>query len=278
MRFHTFNDVSPDLPLRPFVRSFRVVRIAATESDPSRAVLHRIRIPPDGMGHVLIRLVDGAASSNAPPSPSEPVAPNAVDVDVVGPRSAYTTFPLVPDTLTIAVRFQPGALHAVSNRPAEAFVDERSPLADVLPASIDSLRSRLCRPHTLADRFTAVHKTFASTFAGASPPPPTVTAAIHQFESAASPSVQATADVVGVSTRHLRTLFRRHVGLAPKRFARTTRLHRVIRSIRSRPSVNWVTLALDHGFYDQSHLVAEFQALLGETPSVFRARDRRLQP
>lgn len=276
MRFHTFNDVSPDPPLRSFVRSFRLVRVGASP-DADDPAAHRIRIPPDGMGHVLIRLPDDGASSDDAPSPGG-AAPDVVDLDVVGPRSASTAFTLVPDTLTIAVRLQPGALHVLSNQPAEAFVDERPPRAAVLPASMDPLCPRLRHTHTLADRLAVVRAACALAFADASPPPPTVRAALHQFESGGSPSVQAAADAVGVSTRHLRTLFRRHVGLAPKRFARIARLHRLVQSIRSRPTVEWAALALDHGFYDQSHLVTECQALLGETPSAFHARDRRLQP
>jgi len=276
MRFRTFNDVPPDPPLRSFVRSFRVVRVGAPR-DASVPAAHRIRIPPDGMGHVLIRLADDGASSDDAPLPRR-AAPDTMDLDVVGPRSASTAFTLVPDTLTVAVRLQPGALHALSNQPAEAFVDERPLPADVLPASMDSLRSRLGQTHTLADRLAVVRAACALAFADASPPPLTVRAALHQFESGKSHSVQAAADAVGVSTRHLRTLYRRHVGLAPKRFARIARLHRVVQSIRTHPTVDWAAIAHNHGFYDQSHLVAECQALLGETPSAFHARDRRLQP
>jgi len=276
MRFHTFNDVSPDPPLRSFVRSFRLVRIGASP-DADGPAAYRIRIPPDGMGHVLIRLPDDGASSDGSSSPGR-VAQDAPDLNVVGPRSASTAFMLVPDTLTIVVRLQPGALHALSNQPAEAFVDERPPRADVLPASMDPLCPRLRHTHTLADRLAIVRAACTLAFANASPPPPTVKAALQQFESGASPSVQAAADAVGVSTRHLRTLFQRHVGLAPKRFARIARLHRLVQSIRSRPTIDWAALAFDHGFYDQSHLVTECQAFLGETPSAFRARDRRLQP
>ena len=103
-------------------------------------------------------------------------------------------------------------------------------------------------------------------------------AAVRAFGASPSVAVGAAADAIGISTRHLRTLFRRHVGLAPKPFARITRLHRVIQAFRRRPSVDWAALALEAGFYDPSHLVTDFRALLGETPTAFRTRDLHAQP
>lgn len=54
--------------------------------------------------------------------------------------------------------------------------------------------------------------------------------------------------------------------------------HRLIPEgpVPRRPDADRVALAVDAGFYDQSHLAAEFQALLDEIPEAFRARDRRL--
>jgi len=34
---------------------------------------------------------------------------------------------------------------------------------------------------------------------------------------------------------------------------------------------SWAALAAHHGFYDHAHLTSEFRALLGVTPSAYRA-------
>jgi AraC-like DNA-binding protein len=71
---------------------------------------------------------------------------------------------------------------------------------------------------------------------------------------------------LGASERYLRELFRTEVGMAPKRYARIARLHRVLAG-----SGPWSALAAAHGYADQAHLVSEFRSLLGVTPTEYRA-------
>lgn len=85
-------------------------------------------------------------------------------------------------------------------------------------------------------------------------------------------SVRAVAEAVGVSERRLQQVFRAHVGLPPRTWSRLTRIHECLRLLREQPAVPWRTLALDGGFYDQSHLINEFQALCGMTPEQFLQR------
>lgn len=79
--------------------------------------------------------------------------------------------------------------------------------------------------------------------------------------------VSLLADELGTSERYLRELFRTELGISPKLYARIARLHRVLAA-----SGDWAELASTHGFSDQAHLVHEFRALLGMTPTAYRAR------
>jgi transcriptional regulator GlxA family with amidase domain len=89
------------------------------------------------------------------------------------------------------------------------------------------------------------------------------------------------ADAVGLSERQLRRRFAVAVGLGPKSFAKVTRLHLAVSAARTalaggiRP--DWALIALQVGCYDQPHLLAEFRAALGCSPSVFLADGRFLQ-
>jgi AraC-like DNA-binding protein len=76
----------------------------------------------------------------------------------------------------------------------------------------------------------------------------------------------------GVSRKHLTTSFRDTIGLAPKPFARICRFQRSAQ-IMSRPATPaWSALALDCGYYDQSHFNRDFRYFSGYTPSEFRLR------
>ena len=70
---------------------------------------------------------------------------------------------------------------------------------------------------------------------------------------------------LGWSGRHLTNRFRAEFGLRPKEAARVVRFDRARRAVR--PGARLADVAAAHGFADQSHLVREFHAFAGCTPS-----------
>jgi AraC-like DNA-binding protein len=81
--------------------------------------------------------------------------------------------------------------------------------------------------------------------------------------------VSALADEIGWSRRHFTTRFRAEIGLAPKVAARVLRLDRA-RTLLGRGTPAGL-VAAQCGYTDQSHLVREFRALAGCTPSTYLA-------
>jgi AraC-like DNA-binding protein len=79
-------------------------------------------------------------------------------------------------------------------------------------------------------------------------------------------NVNAVADELGVSDRHLRRMFREAFGIGPKTFARLARFQRALSVAREDERAAWATIAADAGYYDQAHLIAEFQAIAGAPP------------
>ncbi|MFD8495052.1 helix-turn-helix domain-containing protein [Amycolatopsis sp. NPDC059657] len=69
-----------------------------------------------------------------------------------------------------------------------------------------------------------------------------------------------------VSERHLRDLFTENVGVAPKRLVRINRVRTVLTHARER---SWSQLATDAGYFDQSHMTAEFRETMGVPPGAF---------
>jgi AraC-like DNA-binding protein len=80
----------------------------------------------------------------------------------------------------------------------------------------------------------------------------------------------------GVSTRHLQTVFRDHVGLTPKQLLRVTRFQRALRIARAEPTLSWGRVAHLAGFYDHAHLIHDANAIAGCTPNRLVARDAGL--
>ena len=74
----------------------------------------------------------------------------------------------------------------------------------------------------------------------------------------------------GYSHRQFVLLFRRAVGMPPKRYCRVRRFKAALDRLAVNPRVAWANLALSAGFSDQAHLVREFRALSGLTPGQYR--------
>jgi len=89
---------------------------------------------------------------------------------------------------------------------------------------------------------------------------------------ALSPDVGATASLLGVSARQLERRFKARVGVSPKYFARIRRFQRVFHAMEDAGG-GWVDAAAACGYYDQAHLIRDFRAFAGETPSHLLAGD-----
>ena len=79
------------------------------------------------------------------------------------------------------------------------------------------------------------------------------------------------AALLGVSVRTLQRMAHRYVGLSPAAMIRRRRLQEAAERIRSDPGADLATVAAELGYADQAHLANDFRAVLGFTPSAYRA-------
>ena len=91
--------------------------------------------------------------------------------------------------------------------------------------------------------------------------------------------VETLSGTLGVSRQYLAAQFRDHVGLSPKLFARICRFRSARAAALATAPVlagphghDWATLALDNGYFDQSHLIRDFQDFTGASPDVHMSK------
>jgi AraC-like DNA-binding protein len=90
-------------------------------------------------------------------------------------------------------------------------------------------------------------------------------------------SIAECARSIGVSERRLSQVFREEVGVSPKLWARIHRFQTVTRALHAGVNIPWVELALDCGYYDQSHFANDFRAFSGLDASAYSAHVTRWQ-
>src|SRR5215467_13336367 len=78
--------------------------------------------------------------------------------------------------------------------------------------------------------------------------------------------VETLANLAGVSRQHLARLFRECVGVSPKLYCRLARFQSALYYATVGSNVDWAQAALETGYADQSHMIAEFREFSSLTP------------
>jgi AraC-like DNA-binding protein len=177
--------------------------------------------------------------------------------------------------VTVAVRFKPGAAGAFLATPLHALTDQRADidllwgrsdadrLADALWTRELSDRERIALIETqLLRRLRDVDP-----MAGGGA---LIRSALGVLDaSGGAVRIDDLATQLGVSRQHLAAQFRARVGLSPKLYARICRFRRATAALKASPAPDWARLALECGYFDQSHLIHDFQEFAGSAPERF---------
>ena len=76
----------------------------------------------------------------------------------------------------------------------------------------------------------------------------------------------------GIGKRSLQRIFHQYVGVNPKWVIRRYRLHELVERIDSGEELELAQVALELGYFDQSHLINDFKSIVGCSPTKYRQR------
>ncbi len=181
---------------------------------------------------------------------------------------------LAPDTAQatciIGVHFKPGGAFPFLGLPAFDLADTHVDLETLGGPSVGRLRERLCEATTSVERFHLLQEYLLSRLAHGKEQHYAVSAALEMFgKNHSGPIVREAAKHLGLSQRRFIEVFKAEVGMTPKLFSRIQRFQQIRTSIQHNPSPNWAALAVDLGYFDQSHLIREFVEFSGINPTDY---------
>jgi len=218
------------------------------------------RVLPDGAVRLIFNL--GESSS-----------PSAV---VVGASTVPVLVRLRGRMDGVSLTLRPGAVAGLLGLPAGELAGAAVRLDTLWRGEGMALLERLAEAPGDAARMTLLHAALQHRLGEAERGSATQRAATHAARLIATSGgrrpLREVAAAVGVGERRLQQLFHAQVGLSPRAWGRLARLHGCLRGLRGQAAPDWAELALEHGYYDQSHLVNEFRALCGLTPTEFLGR------
>jgi AraC-like DNA-binding protein len=243
------DSAAPTFSLSRFIEDVRVVVPVAGRA------LDVVRLP-DGRTTLVFRVIEEGRKG---------------DVTVSGPRTRAHFKNATGVVRAVILQFKPGWSAPLLGVAANALTDRIVLLEDIWGRS----GGDLCVELLAAPRLPDVMDRFAHALAVRSRQtfePASARIARHAVRllEGGEARVDSVAERLGVTPRHLRRAFTESVGIGPKEFARTVRLQRAVR--RAATSKDWARIAVDAGYYDQAHLIADFRQLVGLTPGAFLKR------
>lgn len=248
--------LKPHPCLQPWIESYFILK---PEEIPVSD--HPWTIMPDGSGYLIFHLFKHSSR-----------------LSLVGPRSVYTNVNRKDRELTLIAQFKPGAMGCVLSHPVSEISDQSVILEYAWP-DVKYLEDKLtiyARAKKYKLCISILEQELIKKICALSEVNLLITQAVHLIDRQhGAYRIKSISDKLGVTDRHLREVFKKNVGLSPKRYGKIVRVNNVVKRIDNGLGGSWAKLALDAGYYDQSHLIEDFNQLLGESPEAFMSRANR---
>jgi len=167
-------------------------------------------------------------------------------------------------TAIVGIHFKPGGAMPFLGAPPGALADTHVDLDCLWNQQSSRLREALCAARDTEQRFEILACTLLTMLRAPRERYRAVRFALDRLDRGAS--VGEVAEQLGLSRRRLIEVFTADVGMTPKVFARVRRFQRAFAGEKRRET-SWTELALQCGYFDQSHLIRDFVAFAGAAPA-----------
>ena len=251
----------PQLPLSQFVENMWLVQ-------GFEAGYTREKILPDGAIELIIdfaaqpkRIFDHEASATFR---------TVKKAWISGERTRYLVIGAETNESMVGIRFRPGGAYPFFRFPISELSEAVTELDLIWGRLIDDIRDELQEIDSPEDRLLRLESLLLRQVQRSLEPNRLITFAIHQLQN--SPQFLAIRDLastIGITQKHLISQFEKVVGLRPKSFARVCKFQKVVNLIEQQNQIEWSSLALECGYYDQAHFIKEFHTFSGLSPSTY---------
>lgn len=167
----------------------------------------------------------------------------------------------------LGIRFHPGGTLPFLRLPLHEITDEVVDLGGLSSRLERELLSATSQSPLLAEKVTAVEAFLTNQLLNTKENSWLMTLAARIVETNGLVVVDQLASDAGISSRQLERRFLREVGLGPKLLGRIIRFQHVFRAVEQCNSA-WAEIAIDCGYYDQAHLIRDFNQFARQTPGV----------
>ena len=255
---------TPAAPLDGFIAS-----IWFCQNDPRPHALERVL--PGGAAQLIVNLKEDQTRMYRPEAGPASMTTSAGTL-LTGATSRYSVIDTAEQECAAGVAFRPGGTVPFFRVPADELLDTAIPLELLWGRSrTGDLRARLLAAPSPMAKLDTLERVMAEAWE-ARGWHPAVAFALQAFgQHPHNASVAAVTDLIGLSPKRFIEHFKASVGMAPKQYCRILRFQRALAWAEAGRRVDWTHIAMDCGYFDQSHFIHDFRAFAGITPTGYQA-------
>lgn len=199
---------------------------------------------------------------------------------VIKPRASLIGQPTVlthrqggADFCVYQIEFEPGALHRLLGASLATLTDQTLDAEAVFP-DLAAVADRIVEARTAGAMVEAAEDWLRRRIDGCRRDANAADWAAARLVAGQARSLERLAYQIGLNVRTFHRAFRDRMGVSPKLFARIARLDRLIRARNAAQATDWLSLAIDTGYYDHQHMARDFRELCLSSPTAFYAGEQ----
>jgi AraC-like DNA-binding protein len=259
LKLHT-----PNPPLSDFVELFTYYEDYA----PTHSVE---RVLPEGVVEIIIDLTDEPKWMHDNETLKHSKSYRWAWVS--GMRSRFISIGVAGRSAMFIIRFKSGKAYPFLQMPVSEIDNQVVDSDAVFDSAFASYRTQLIEAPTPRRKFQVAENFILQRIRNHFEIHPAVSYVVNEvMRNPSTATIGCIIQQTGYTHKHLLSLFNKYVGLSPKQFVRLTRFQHAVLHIERSKQIDWMQVANDCGYYDQSHFIKDFKEFSGFSPSEYVQR------
>ncbi|HLV87270.1 MAG TPA: helix-turn-helix domain-containing protein [Candidatus Sulfotelmatobacter sp.] len=191
---------------------------------------------------------------------------------ISGMQKQFLVIGTEPGASMMGAHFRTGGAAPFFGFPLSELASQVVELDLIWQREILALREQLLEAEEIEAKFDLLEAFLLVKAQSRLDPDKTVAAALHALRSWPVIPLKELASRLGLSHKQMLARFDCRVGLTPKQTSRIFRFRQSLQAAHGAEAPDWSDLAADYGYYDQAHMIHEFQEFAGMTPAEYWRR------
>lgn len=171
--------------------------------------------------------------------------------------------------ITLQVVFQPGALYRLTGIPAQELTNQYLDADVILTKDVNLVEEQLAYARDYREMIQIVEQYLRTHIKKSRKEAHGVEAMGKLMIGNYSNTLDWYSKQICLCHRQFDRMFKERMGINPKLFLRIIRFDKAFRMKNQYPDKDWLSIAIDCGYYDYQHLVKDYKEFTGFTPTEF---------